>query len=209
MRKISGSFLSLVEDEKQIIQKFNESNLDYIHFDIMDSSMTLNTHLKPLEVADYLKICKKDVDVHLMVNDPFAYFPYILDNQKVKRVAIHAEIPLVKSYLSLIKSKNKKVGIALKDESSIELLDSFYKDVDYVLLLSVPLGKSGQSINKKIKDKLMYLKILKKEYQYSFEIFVDGGVNDVTLKYVEDADCLISGSFLQTDTNQRIDLLKN
>lgn len=208
MRKISGSFLSLKEDEKEIIERFNESNLDYIHFDIMDGSMTPNVHIMPKEVSSYLKLCKKDVDVHLMVNDPFDYFPYILDNNSVKMVAIHSEIPYVNSYINLIKSKNKKVGIALKSDSSIEILDSLYRKIDYVLLLSVPLGKSGQEISKNIKDKIMYLKILKKEYKYSFDIFVDGGINDTTLSYVSDADCIICGSFLQTDIDEKIKLLK-
>jgi len=208
MKKIAGSFLSSLDDEFAIIDRFNRSMVDQIHLDIMDGSMTKSTHILPNEVLKYLVSCEKPVDVHLMVKDPSGYLPILLDSKKVERIALHAECAYTYSYLKQIQKCSKKAGVALLKDSSLDLLKDYLAWVDYVLILSVPIGKSGQSFDSLATQKLEFLAEIREKNHYSFEIWVDGGIDSSVLEQVVLADGLISGSYLQQDPDQHTFLLK-
>ena len=71
--KISASFLSIKEDLKNNIKKLDNSNIDYLHLDIMDNIFVPNITWSIEEIKELLDDTKSMKDVHLMVSDVIKY----------------------------------------------------------------------------------------------------------------------------------------
>ena len=66
--------------------------------------------------------------------------------------------------------------------------------------MSVVPGKGGQKFMKEIIPKLERLRKLQKDYSYEIEI--DGGINDDTIFLVKDyVDIIVSGSYITNSIN--------
>jgi len=103
--------------------------------------------------------------------------------------------------LDKINSNNVEAGIALTVYEPLEIIDSFLesKKIKNVLLLTIPKpGFSGQKFD------LTALPILEKlnnhRYRSQFEVCVDGGVNDLTVKYLN-VESVVSGSYILSAKN--------
>ena len=74
--------------------------------------------------------------------------------------------------------------------------------------MSVYPGCGGQVFIPSTKERLKEL--IKYKEKYKFEIYIDGGINDTTIKEVILADGVVSGSFIcqSDDYNEQIKKLK-
>ena len=80
--------------------------------------------------------------------------------------------------------------------------------INLVLIMSVEPGKSGQKfIN--VSDKINKLKQEIINRKLNVKISVDGGINEEVLTYVKEADILVSSSFILSDLDKNVDILKN
>lgn len=203
---ISISFLKSKLNREDTIKKINASNADFLHIDVMDGLFVPNTHLNIEEIQKVLDLSNKKNDLHLMVNDPLSYLKK-LDDYKIEYITVHGEINNME-LIDYIKSSGRKAGIAINPDTNINLIISLLKDVDLVLLMSVEPGLGGQKFID-ISAKLKELKNIRENYNYHFLIEVDGGINDETVKYVKDADILVSGSYicLSDNYNEKINNL--
>ena len=86
-------------------------------------------------------------------------------------------------------------------------------DVDIVLQVSVCVGFGGQSILEPVYRKLEQLRQIKETQKLSFEIQVDGGINEKTYQKAADsgAEVLVAGSmvFLSPDMKKTVIMLKH
>ena len=70
--------------------------------------------------------------------------------------------------IELIKGHKKKVGISLKPNSKISLIEKFLDKVDLVLIMSVEPGFGGQKFMHEVLEKVKSLKsIISKKYLWS------------------------------------------
>ena len=206
MKEVSVSFLK-EGSYKEHIKKINNSNADYIHFDVMDGKFVKEKNLTVKELISYIDISKKKNDVHLMVNSPEKYIK-ALAYSNVNNITIHYEIKdLVKS-LNLIKEYGIKAGIAINPETDIESVKKYLDKINVVLIMSVHPGKSGQTFIEESENKINELRKYIEENNLNTKIEVDGGVCSLVLEKTKNADILVSASFLLDDLS-RIDLLKN
>lgn len=201
--KIAGSFLK-VQDNKEKIKKLEQST-DQIHFDIMDGIFTQNKtpELESINI-------KKDIDIHLMVVNIKKYVEKVL-KYNPKYITFHAEATDdIKECIKYIKEKNIKVGLAINPETQIETIYKYLNDIDLVLIMSVKPGKGGQKFID-ISDKINKLYNYRKEKHLSFLIEVDGGINNKTIKKINNADIAVCGSFItdSNDYNEKVKALKN
>ena len=93
--EVSASFLK-EGNYSDFIKTLNDSNTDFIHFDVMDGKFVKNTNLKSTkELEKYIKLSTKKNDIHLMVKDPEKYIK-ALSLYDINNITIHREI---KNYL--------------------------------------------------------------------------------------------------------------
>ena len=112
-------------------------------------------------------------------------------------ITIHPEATndLVNS-IKKIKSYNKKVGVSLNPETSVEKALTVLNLIDLVLIMSVNPGFGGQKF---IKETLEKVKILKKEIDsknLKTQIEIDGGINFENAKIAKEAgvNIIVSGT---------------
>ncbi|WP_185855050.1 ribulose-phosphate 3-epimerase [Blattabacterium cuenoti] len=187
------------------IKMLNESEADWYHIDIMDSSFVSNISFGSSFVKSVKKYANKNksMDVHLMIMQPERY----IEQFKVcgaDHLHIHYEacIHLNRTIFS-IKESGMKVGIAVNPHTPVYLLQDIIQDIDFVLLMSVNPGFSGQKFIKKTYQKLEDTKDLILKKHSSALIEVDGGVNleNASLLFKNGADILVAGTTIFSNEN--------
>ena len=202
--KISTSILN-ANDRIEAIKKLNKTTTDYIHFDVMDNYFVPNLAFSIKEINDYASVCNKKIDVHFMVERPLDYLKKI-DNIKFDNIIVHLEIEDVDNVIDSLAKYNTKIGIAIKPNTNIDLLDKYLDRIDLILVMSVEPGFGGQKFISNTTNRIK--EIRKKIGSRNIMISVDGGINDETIKLV-DVDIAVVGSFItnKDDYQKQIDLL--
>lgn len=193
-RKVSVSFLSSKNKEEDLI-KLGATDTDYIHVDVMDGKFVKNKNL-PFKLLDRLSYTLlKRLDVHLMVNKPSKFIEeYATLNSEY--ITIHVELPkeVIDSSIELIKSYGIKCGLAIKPSTDINLLKDYLDRIDLILVMSVEPGSGGQEFISETPDRIAKIKELIGKKKIA--INVDGGINDKTVKYLDKANIVVSGSYV-------------
>ena len=206
MKEVSGSFLSN-NDKLYEINRLNNSNVDYIHFDVMDGKFVDNKNITISELPKLIDNVKKKIDIHFMVSNPDKYIEKIC-YYNIEYITIHYEIKNLEDYIDKIKNYGFKVGIAIKPETDIKKIYYLLDKINLVLIMSVEPGKSGQKFID-VSDKINKLKQEIINRKLNVKISVDGGINEEVLTYVKEADILVSSSFILSDLDKNVDILKN
>jgi ribulose-phosphate 3-epimerase len=91
-----------------------------------------------------------------------------------------------------------KVGVALNPATPLSSLDYVLADLDLVLLMTVNPGFAGQEFIPAVLPKIRALSEEKKKRGLSFDIQVDGGINEETAPHAirAGANILVAGSAL-------------
>lgn len=193
--KITASYISSNYETRQTIEMLDKcQNIDSIHVDLMDGKYVLNNNLNIDELPNLFTNINKKLDVHLMVEEPEQY---IDDLFKLNTNIIFFHPSTTKDpsgLINIIKDNNKKAGIVINPDENIKDFKEYFDEVDAILIMSVVPGKGGQTF---LRDTLVSYELLKVEKkQYNFMIYIDGGINEETVKFVKEADGVIAGSFI-------------
>ena len=213
--KISPSILSA--DFSKLgseIQDLEKAKADLIHIDVMDGHFVPNITIGPEVINKLRKYTSLPFDVHLMIS-PVDNFIKDFAEAGADIITIHPEATdnLVNS-IKKIKSYNKKAGISLNPETSVEKVLTVLNLIDLVLIMSVNPGFGGQKF---IKETLEKVKILKKEIDsknLKTQIEIDGGINFENAKIAKEAgvNIIVSGTTIFKenggDLKKNIQLLK-
>lgn len=209
---VSASFLSS-KDIPKFLNKLNDTDINYIHVDVMDGVYVKNKTMPFREMRHISDYTSKRLDVHLMVKNPLKYIPDYA-SLNTEYITIHKDIEDdLLTCLKEIKSYYIKTGIALKEEDEIKDIIPYLPYIDLILIMSVTPGAGGQSFQDEAVSKMKEAQILKKEYSkdFSFIVSVDGGINADTIAKVNNyVDMVVSGSYLSNSTNlqETIDTLR-
>ena len=116
---VSASFLSS-KDIPKFLTKLNDTDINYIHVDVMDGAYVKNKTMPFREMEHISDYTSKRLDVHLMVKNPLKYIDDYA-SLNTEYITIHKDIDddLLKC-LKEIKSYYIKAGIALKSEDEIK-----------------------------------------------------------------------------------------
>lgn len=206
--QISTSFLNSTNPAKDL-KILNETDTDFIHVDVMDGIFVDGRTMPFKELRKIYKYTSKRLDVHLMVDNPKKLIPKYA-SLNVEYLTIHVESENVEENLKLIKQYAIKAGLAISPETKVKEIVPYLPLVDMILVMSVEPGKGGQAFISKTKSKIKEIKKLLKEYKSKAVISVDGGVNDQTKNECNEADILVSGSYILSGENyqERINNLR-
>ncbi len=177
-----GKALSLIRGEVELL-----------HLDIMDGHFVPNLSFGPKLVSDIKKRFASEflLEVHLMVECP-SYWAEIFARNGGDIIIFHWEaerhpLRLIRS----IKDLGKKAGIAFNPATLWENAELILPEVDYVLIMSVDPGFSGQSFIPWIVPKVRSLREFRDDRGLCFEIVVDGGVNPKNAALLKEAGATV------------------
>lgn len=207
--KISATFLSS-SNVPLDLRKLNETDVDYIHVDVMDGKFVPNKTMPFREMRNIYKYTDKRLDIHLMVDDPKKYIPLYAE-LNTEYITFHVEVmEHIEECLELIKSYGIKCGLALKPSTPVKSLVPYLPLLDLVLVMSVEPGKGGQKFIPSSQEKIEEVRALLDSYHSKAVINVDGGINDETRDKCQECDILTSGSYIINSESfqQRIDSLR-
>ena len=205
--KISPSILSA--DFSQLgneIKRLEKGGADLIHVDVMDGHFVPNLTIGPPVIKVLRQYSTLPFDVHLMISP---VHKYIKDYAEAGAdiITIHPEATEnIESSVSLIKKLNKKIGLSLNPDTSIEIIEKFLSSIDLVLIMSVYPGFGGQKFIPNIVNKIKKLKSIKEKQNLKFDIEVDGGINFDNSKLVVEAgaNILVSGTTIFKNNNGNV-----
>ena len=192
--ELSISILNAV-DRSNMIKILNDTNVSYIHMDVMDGKFVPEVSLPYTEFRSLSSLTNKKLDVHLMMKDPMEYIKEISNIDNIWNITIHLEIDKdIKKILSYIGSLGIKRGISIKPNTDIDKLIPYLDDIDLILVMTVEPGLGGQKFIEGSTKRISDIKNLIKDRDIVLE--VDGGINIDTIDKVRETSIAVVGSYI-------------
>lgn len=205
---LSADFANLERD----IRLVDEKGADYIHVDVMDGQFVPNITLGANIVSAIRPVTKLPLDVHLMVQEPERF---IEDFAKAGSdiITVHQESTVhIHRAMQMIKNSGVKAGVVINPGTPVSAIEHVLPLADLVLIMTVNPGFGGQAFIPECLTKVEQLDALRKEKGYTYEIEIDGGVDDKTAASCVEAgaDVLVAGSYVYNspDVGERIAKLR-
>ncbi|MCO7178799.1 ribulose-phosphate 3-epimerase [Streptococcus gallolyticus subsp. gallolyticus] len=180
------------------LKRIEETSAEYVHIDIMDGQFVPNISFGADVVASMRKHSKLVFDCHLMVVNPERYVDAFAQ-AGADIMTIHAESTLhIHGALQKIKAAGMKAGVVINPGTPVSAIESVLSLVDQVLIMTVNPGFGGQAFIPEMLEKVAKVAQLRDEKGYDFDIEVDGGVDNKTIKacYDAGANIFVAGSYL-------------
>ena len=191
---LSANFLDLRKE----VEMINGSEADWLHIDVMDGVFVPNISYGFPIMNAVGKICKKPLDVHLMIVHPENYIKQVADSGAFMMNVHYEACTHLHRTVQAIHDAGMKAGVTLNPSTPVCMLEDIICDVDMALLMGVNPGFGGQKFIENTIKKVKTLRQLIDSKGSKALIQVDGGVQaDTAPRLVEaGADVLVSGSYV-------------
>jgi ribulose-phosphate 3-epimerase len=167
---------------------------DWVHVDVMDGHFVPNLTFGPQMCAALRPHIKGLMDVHLMIA-PVDPFITAFADAGADRLTAHLESgPHIHRTLQAIRTKGKKVGLAINPGTGLDALPHLLDDIDLVCVMTVNPGFGGQSFIPAQMDKVRAIRAM--IGRRPVHIQIDGGVtaDNAAALIAAGADVLVAGS---------------
>ncbi len=191
---LSANFGNLARD----IEMINQSKAQMLHLDVMDGVFVPNISFGFPVIKYVQQLCKKPLDVHLMIVEPQKFVNEVRDcGAQIMNVHFEACNHLDR-VVQQIHDAGMQAGVTINPATPVCLLRDIVEKLDLVLLMSVNPGFGGQQFIPNTINKVKQLRQLINETGSKAVIEVDGGVNDITGKQLAQAgaDVLVAGNYV-------------
>lgn len=210
--KIAPSILSAdYANFESELKKLEATGAEYAHIDIMDGHFVPNISFGAGVVASMRPHSRLVFDCHLMVSNPEHH---IKDFARAGAdiISIHAEAtPHIHGALQKIRAAGVKASVVINPGTPVEAVKNVLNLVDQVLVMTVNPGFGGQAFLPETMDKVHELVVLREVNQLDFDIEVDGGIDDETIRIAKEAgaNVFVAGSYVfKGDVARQVQTLK-
>jgi len=189
---LSADFRRLGEQ----IAAVEQAGASYIHVDVMDGHFAPNLTVGPFIVDWVRKSTKLPIDAHLMIENPDNFIGAFA-GAGANMISVHPEATYhLDRTLNYIRQAGCQAGVVLNPATPLAMIEEVIAAVDYVLLMSVNPGFSGQKFIPSSLDKLRRLRNLIRMKFSPARIEIDGGVGlgNAAEVVAAGAEILVAGS---------------
>ncbi len=186
------------EDLRRQIRR-TDGLFPYLHLDVMDGKFVHKTSFHEVEKIPEIGT-DLQYELHLMVNDPIAEMKKWTHITHVFRVIIHREAPAsVEDCHAFAREHGWEFGMALNPDTPLEVAIPYFKDLDYLLFMTVYPGRQGSPFQEKVLAKIQQFLTHKGHPKFG----VDGSINSSTINNFRNLnpDVLNVGSALMLAPN--------
>ena len=151
------------------------------------------------------KVCRKPLDVHLMIVNPERYIRQVADTGAMMMNVHYEACTHINRTIHEIHEAGMRAGVTLNPGTPVSMLEDVIDDIDMVLLMSVNPGFGGQAFIENTIDKVKRLRKMIDQTERKVLIEVDGGVQQDTAPRLVEAgvDVLVSGSYVFKAANPK------
>jgi ribulose-phosphate 3-epimerase len=159
------------------IEAVERGGAGLIHVDVMDGHFVPNITLGPPVVRAIKRVATRPLDVHLMIEDPDRYIAAFRE-AGADMISVHVEaVRHLHRTVGLIQQLGAKAGVVLNPSTPAAALEEIAATVDYVLVMSVNPGFSGQAFIEQSIDKIGRVRRVLTAAGSSAPIEIDGGID--------------------------------
>ena len=191
---LSADFGNLHRDCRRV----NRSAAGWFHLDVMDGLFVPNISYGFPVCKAIAEVAEKPLDAHLMIVEPWRYIERFAAIG-VGYLSVHYEAcndKHLKECIKLIRDCGMGVGVAVNPETPVEVLIPYLRDIDYVVVMGVHPGYSGQKYIPETTEKVAVLAEMIAGAEADCFIQVDGGVSVENIAELErlGAGVFVAGS---------------
>jgi ribulose-phosphate 3-epimerase len=153
---------------------------DLIHVDVMDGHFVPNITIGPPVIRAIKRVATCPLDVHLMIAQPDRYIDDFV-NAGASMLSVHVEAAVhLHRTIDRIKSRGVQAGAVINPSTPVAVLEDIAGDLDFVLVMSVNPGFSGQAFIRQSLDKVRRVRDLLRRAGSTAPIEIDGGIDLTT-----------------------------
>ncbi len=198
---LSADFGNLDRDCRMV----NRSVAGWFHLDVMDGIFVPNISFGFPVCNAIARVAEKPLDAHLMIVEPWTYVERFAQ-LGVQYLSFHYEAcgdRRLRSTIRLVRNCGMGVGVAINPETPAEVLIPWLRTLDYVVVMGVHPGYSGQKYIPETTEKVGVLAEMIAAQGVDCFIEVDGGVNTENIAELErlGAGVFVAGSAAFSSAN--------
>lgn len=158
------------------VRNLQIAGIDSFHIDIMDGEFVDNFGMGYQDMEFIRNSTNLELDVHLMVNRPSTYIPFLYD-LGVDAIYIHPEADKdPASTIEKLQNHGISAGLAINPGTALETVSYMLNVVDRVLILGVNPGHAGRQYQTYVDHKISELLQVREKKLKKFQILLDGAV---------------------------------
>ncbi len=162
-------------EARELLKKAEEAGVKRVQIDVVDGKFANNKTVDPVVFRNLETNIL--LDYHLMVDEPINWVEKCLYAGADRIIAQIEKMTNQFEFLAKVQSTGSLVGLAIDITTPVNAIEEeIIKNLDVVLVMSVPAGFGSQKFDFKALDKIKKLNKIRKDDQSPFKICVDGGI---------------------------------